>query len=63
MRAAPLKCAVIGAANIDIGGFPAAALAGGDSNPGRVTLSAGGVGRNIACALARLGAQIREAER
>ena len=49
------RCAVVGAANIDIGGFPAGRLAMQDSNPGRVALSAGGVGRNIACNLARLG--------
>ena len=39
---------VIGAVNMDLSGTPAAALRSGDSNPGRVTLSAGGVGRNIA---------------
>ena len=50
-------CAVIGAANIDIGGFPAGRLSMRDSNPGRVRLSAGGVGRNIACNLARLGVE------
>ena len=51
------RCAVIGAANIDIGGFPAGRLAMQDSNPGRVRLSAGGVGRNIACNLSRLGVE------
>ena len=51
------RCAVIGAANIDIGGFPAGRLAMQDSNPGRVRLSAGGVGRNIACNLARMGVE------
>lgn len=50
-----LRCAVVGAANIDIGGFPRGRIALQDSNPGRVVLSAGGVGRNIACNLARLG--------
>lgn len=50
-----LRCAVVGAANIDIGGFPHGRIALQDSNPGRVILSAGGVGRNIACNLARLG--------
>ena len=49
------RCAVVGAANIDIGGFPQGRIALQDSNPGRVVLSAGGVGRNIACNLARLG--------
>lgn len=50
-----LRCAVVGAANIDIGGFPHGRIALQDSNPGRVVVSAGGVGRNIACNLARLG--------
>lgn len=51
------RCAVIGGANIDIGGFPSGRIAMQDSNPGRVRLSAGGVGRNIACNLARLGVE------
>lgn len=51
------RCAVVGAANIDIGGFPSGRLAMQDSNPGRIALSAGGVGRNIACNLARLGVE------
>lgn len=54
---AAVRCAVVGAANIDIGGFPRGRIALQDSNPGRVRLSAGGVGRNIACNLARLGLQ------
>ena len=54
-----LRCAVIGAANIDIGGFPLGRLSLQDSTPGRVVLSAGGVGHNIACNLARLGVQTR----
>ena len=57
MRTPRPRCAVVGAANIDIGGFPAGRVALRDSNPGRVTLSAGGVGRNIACNLARLGVE------
>ena len=57
MSTARPRCAVVGAANIDIGGFPSGRLAMQDSNPGRVTLSAGGVGRNIACNLARLGVE------
>ena len=52
------RCAVIGAANIDIGGFPDGRLSMQDSNPGRVRLSAGGVGRNIACNLAQLGVEV-----
>ena len=51
------RCAVVGAANIDIGGFPQGRIALQDSNPGRVLLSPGGVGRNIACNLARLGVE------
>ena len=57
MRTGQPRCAVVGAANIDIGGFPAGRIAMQDSNPGRVRLSAGGVGRNIACNLARLGVE------
>ena len=51
------RCAVVGAANIDIGGFPRGRVTLQDSNPGRIVLSAGGVGRNIACNLARLGVE------
>ena len=39
---------VIGGVNIDIGGRSFAPLVAKDSNPGRVTVSLGGVGRNIA---------------
>lgn len=39
---------VLGAANMDIGGYPDTALIGRDSNPGSVSMSFGGVGRNIA---------------
>lgn len=46
---------VIGGANVDIGGRPAAALALHDSNPGFVTQRFGGVGRNVAHNLALLG--------
>ena len=55
MSAERPRCAVVGAANIDIGGFPSGMMAMRDSNPGRVRMSAGGVGRNIACNLARMG--------
>ena len=34
------RCAVVGAANIDVGGFPSGLVAMGDSNPGQVRLSA-----------------------
>jgi len=50
---------VIGGANIDIQGYPFAELLPADSNPGRVTVSYGGVGRNIAENLARLGLHTR----
>ena len=46
---------VIGGANTDIVGLSDAALIQSDSNPGHVRVSAGGVGRNIAENLARLG--------
>ena len=39
---------VVGGVNVDICGTPCKALIGGDSNPGKVTMSLGGVGRNIA---------------
>ncbi|GIU47131.1 carbohydrate kinase [Shewanella sairae] len=46
---------VIGGANMDILGRPLNTLQVGDSNPGSVSCSPGGVGRNIAENLARLG--------
>ena len=45
---------VFGAANVDISAGSGVALALGDSTPGRVSTSAGGVARNIAENLARL---------
>ncbi|MCK5780621.1 MAG: winged helix-turn-helix transcriptional regulator [Psychrilyobacter sp.] len=50
----PYVC-VIGGSNIDIQGYPENSLILGDSNPGFVTTSLGGVGRNIAENLTRLG--------
>ncbi|MCR5290488.1 MAG: bifunctional hydroxymethylpyrimidine kinase/phosphomethylpyrimidine kinase [Treponema sp.] len=50
---------VIGGANIDIQGFPFSPLIMHDSNPGLIKLSCGGVGRNIAENLARLGCDVR----
>ena len=50
---------VIGGANIDIHGRSAATLVERDSNPGAVHTSAGGVARNIAENLARLGIDCR----
>lgn len=50
---------VIGGANVDLCGTPAGPVVPRDSNPGRVRISAGGVGRNIAESLARLGLPVR----
>ncbi|WXR62393.1 PfkB family carbohydrate kinase [Peptostreptococcaceae bacterium AGR-M142] len=45
---------VIGGSNIDIQGFPNFVLKEHDSNPGRVKISLGGVGRNIAENISKL---------
>ena len=58
MTASPY-IAVVGGVNIDIGGRSDAPLVAGDSNPGRIRSSLGGVGRNIAHNLALLGAKVR----
>lgn len=50
---------VIGGANMDIGGQSFSTLTHGDSNPGQVRTSPGGVGRNIAHNLRLLGAEVR----
>lgn len=50
---------VIGGANMDIQGFPEGPLVSRDSNPGKVALSCGGVGRNIAENMARLGLDVK----
>ena len=52
------KVIVIGGANVDIKGRPDGPYLPRTSNPGRVTLSPGGVGRNIAENLARLGVEV-----
>ena len=49
---------VIGAANIDIGGTAYKELIPADSNQGIITISFGGVGRNIAYNLAKLGVNV-----
>lgn len=49
---------VIGAANTDIGGTPYKPLIPGDSNPGVIKMSYGGVGRNIAHNLSLLGVNV-----
>ncbi len=46
---------VLGGCNIDIIGFPTQKLIARDSNPGRVKISHGGVGRNIAENMVHLG--------
>ena len=50
---------VVGGINVDIGGRSFAPLVAADSNPGQVSVSLGGVGRNIAHNLALLGADVR----
>jgi pseudouridine kinase len=55
----PVKIAVIGGVNVDILGRSVRALRREDSNPARLSLSCGGVARNIAENLARLGAEVR----
>lgn len=50
---------VIGGVNIDIGGRSDRPLVAHDSNPGRVRVSQGGVGRNIAHNLSLLGLHVR----
>lgn len=49
---------IIGGINIDIEGYPYNKLKYQDSNPGRVNISYGGVGRNIAENSLRLGASV-----
>ena len=49
---------VIGAANIDIGGTPYKPLIPGDSNPGIIKMSYGGVARNIAHNMTMLGIDV-----
>ena len=51
--------AVLGGVNVDIGGQSAAPLVAHDSNPGSVTVSLGGVGRNIAHNMSLLGVDVR----
>jgi len=50
---------VVGGVNVDIGGRSFAPLVAADSNPGRVSVSLGGVGRNIAHNLSLLGTDVR----
>ncbi len=50
---------VVGGVNMDIGAVSAAPLVARDSNPGRVTTSLGGVGRNIAHNMSLLELDVR----
>ena len=50
---------VVGGVNMDIGGTSFAPLIPADSNPGRVRMSLGGVGRNIAHNLSLMGTDVR----
>ncbi|MBO7423306.1 MAG: winged helix-turn-helix transcriptional regulator, partial [Oscillospiraceae bacterium] len=50
----PTYVVVIGGVNVDIGGISYRKLIPADSNPGRVRLSLGGVGRNISHNMALL---------
>ena len=52
------RVAVIGGMNMDIGGAAGGELRLRDSNPGRVSLRPGGVGRNIAHNLRLLGLEV-----
>lgn len=58
-RQGPGTVLVIGAANMDIAGATPHRLATGDSSPGRIRHAPGGVARNVAENLARLGHPVR----
>lgn len=51
--------AVVGGVNVDIGGRSLAPLVAADSNPGTVSVSLGGVGRNIAHNMSLMGVDVR----
>ena len=51
--------AVVGGSNVDITGMPEGKFSPGDSNPGNVQITAGGVGRNIAENIARLDIDVK----
>lgn len=50
---------VVGGVNVDIGGRSFAPLVEADSNPGTVSVSLGGVGRNIAHNMSLMGLDVR----
>ncbi len=56
---APVYVALIGGANLDISAHSDAPTVAGDSNPGRILCSPGGVARNVAENLLRLGLDAR----
>ena len=51
--------AVVGGVNVDIGGRSNASLVAADSNPGKVSISLGGVGRNIAHNMSLMGVDVK----
>ena len=51
--------AVVGGVNVDIGGRSHRKLVAADSNPGRVSISLGGVGRNIAHNMTLMGLDVK----
>lgn len=53
-----LRITVVGGMNLDMLAFPQGPLIQRDSNPGKITLRPGGVGRNIAARLAEKGARV-----
>ena len=53
-----MNFAVIGGINLDVTGTILGETRPGDSNPGKITLSPGGVGRNIASALREHGHEV-----
>ena len=50
---------VVGGVNVDIGGRSFGSLVAADSNPGKVSISLGGVGRNIAHNMALMGVDVK----
>jgi pseudouridine kinase len=59
MPTVPMHIALLGGINMDVSVYAHHALRGGDSNPGRVQCSPGGVARNVAENLLRLGQDAR----
>ncbi|MDA3947823.1 MAG: PfkB family carbohydrate kinase, partial [Spirochaeta sp.] len=57
-RTVPADVVVIGGINLDILLEPHGLLVAGTSNPGAITMSPGGVARNIAAFLGRLGVAV-----